>query len=717
MKKLHLLKTAAVSFLTLALLFEGCSSDSVVDELKSESTSSQEEPQKEEASAETSWWKAEDYDTVTSPWTGNQTLGIMTVIAKSGSKATLEERSASVGDYTFAKAFSSGGGGDTSSNALKFTLSGAGKITVYAAAAGSSGERKLMLKVASADAQSLGTTSTTAAAYEYSYSGTGSADCYLYSSNSSINIYAVKLEIEGTKAVEIVYPEAVTLNKTSLSLDAGKSESVTLTATISNEASVTSGYKTLTWSSSDSSVAGVSSSGVVRAKKAGKTTITVSTVNGKTAECSVTVTGESANAIQVSDFPTGWASYVGSTYYDKTSANTPPDSSTGTSGGYGAASGKIYTVSTRTALQSALSGNDRKIIYIDGMIDMTDGMLPAKANTSSTALDSWIKSQASSLTNSSSYGDVSSKVTSLVTWKTWYASGVKSTADESGVYKTARSSLSSKYGSIIKLNIPSNTTIIGLTESSGIRGGCIKISGASNVVIRNLFIQDSFDPFPQIEKGDGFNANWDGIEISNSAKYIWIDHCTIQDTIATTDDDFDHIKLSDGEELKYQVFDGLCDIKQASDFVTVSYCKFANHDKTSLIGHSSSYTADLNHQTITLHHNYYYNCNQRLPMVRFATIHIYNNFYETSGGRGNSYCIGLREQNRVYAENNYFGSGVTPTSNSQGDYYFTGNYGYSNAGSAAWTPSEWYSYTADTAANAKSLVVNNAGAGMWPVKQ
>jgi len=439
---------------------------------------------------------------------------------------------------------------------------------------------------------------------------------------------------------------------------------------------------------------------------------------------SVTVSGNKTirigeNVISASDTPTGWASYTGTTYFDGSTSNTPADSTKGTSGGYGASSSKIYTVSTRSALQSALSGTDKKIIYINGMIDMTDGMLPASASGSSTALDSWIADQVSALTDTSKYGSVSSSVTSLATWKSWYAAGNTNSADESGVYKTARSKLSSNYGSIIKLNIPSNTTIIGLTSASGIKGGCIKISGKSNIVIRNLFIQDPFDPFPQIEKGDGFNANWDGIEISSSSKYIWIDHCTIQDTIATTDDDFDHVSLSDGTSLKYQVFDGLCDIKQANDFVTVSYCKFANHDKTSLIGHSSSYTSDLNHQTITLHHNYYYNCKQRLPMVRFATIHIYNNYYlADSNGRGNSYCIGLREQNRVYAENNYFGSGVTPVSNSQGSYYFTGNYGYSDSDStAAWTPSAWYSYDLDSADDIPTIVTADSGAGVWEVVQ
>ena len=235
--------------------------------------------------------------------------------------------------------------------------------------------------------------------------------------------------------------------------------------------------------------------------------------------------------------------------------------------------------------------------------------------------------------------------------------------------------------------------------------------------MRNLIIQDAYDPFPQIEKGDGFNANYDAIEISGGSKYVWIDHCTLRDTISKTDSDFDTVTLKDGAEKKYQVFDGLCDIKQASDFITVSYCKFMDHDKTQLIGHSADYTDDTNHQTITLHNNYYLNCGQRLPMVRFSTIHIYNNYYDTDGtGRKNSYCIGLRENNKVYAENNYFGN-VTPVSNSQGSYYFTGNYGYDNTGSAAWTPSNYYTYTPLSAAEAKADVIENAGAGKLPVIQ
>lgn len=51
--------------------------------------------------------------------------------------------------------------------------------------------------------------------------------------------------------------------------------------------------KTVTWTSSDASVAAVSDSGVVTANKAGTATITATSVKGFTASCTITVTGES----------------------------------------------------------------------------------------------------------------------------------------------------------------------------------------------------------------------------------------------------------------------------------------------------------------------------------------------------------------------------------------------------------------------------------------
>lgn len=597
-----------------------------------------------------------------------------TALADSKNTITVEANNATIDGIKYTSRLKTGGGGSQAGRCLKISVTGNTSFKFYAVSSNSSDSRTMIVEVVENNAET----------------------------------------------VTIVRPSSVSLDKNSISLectDETPTPTETLTATVEPN-DVTTGYDKITWTSEDPSIASVSN-GVVTAIKAGSTTITASTSNGKTATCAVTVTSTMAtNCIRASDAPIGWASYNGTKDLADGSV-TPPDSSKGTVGGYGAISANIKTVSTRSELLSALSGTTKKIIYVNGMIDMTDGMLPAKASESTTSLDSWIKTKVSSMTDTTSYGSVASSVTSLATWKTWYAGGNTNSADESGVYKTARSSLSNDWGKQIKIVVPSNTTIIGLTDESGFKGGTVQLSSVSNVVLRNLIIQDSFDPFPQIEKNDGFNSNWDCIQIE-SCKYIWIDHCTLQDTIARNDDDFDHKSLSDGKNLKYQVFDGLCDIKRACDFITISYTKFYNHDKTSLIGHSASYTDDLKHQTITLMNNYYLNCNQRLPMVRMATIHILNNLYaldKSVSNRGNSYCIGLREQNSVYAENNCFDTGTTATSNSQGNYYFVGNIGQSNMGTAAWTPENYYSYTPMAATELKTYIPNNSGAGKWTVKQ
>ena len=54
-------------------------------------------------------------------------------------------------------------------------------------------------------------------------------------------------------------------------------------------------------------------------------------------------------------------------------------------------------------------------------------------------------------------------------------------------------------------------------------------------------------------------------------------------------------KSKDGEMMKWQVHDGLLDITNESDFVTVSWCILRNHDKTQLIGSSDKKTGDANH--------------------------------------------------------------------------------------------------------------------------
>ncbi len=79
-------------------------------------------------------------------------------------------------------------------------------------------------------------------------------------------------------------PTKVTLNVTKLSMNAGESYQLT------GKLSPSGCYGTVSFSSSNSSVARVSDQGLITAVGAGKATVTVRTNNGKTAKCTVTVT-------------------------------------------------------------------------------------------------------------------------------------------------------------------------------------------------------------------------------------------------------------------------------------------------------------------------------------------------------------------------------------------------------------------------------------------
>ena len=84
---------------------------------------------------------------------------------------------------------------------------------------------------------------------------------------------------------------SVHLNLTAITLDEGVSQ--TLRATINP--SDTTDDKTLTWKSSNTNVATVDQEGKVTAVKEGVATITVTTVNGRRAECKITVNKPSEN--------------------------------------------------------------------------------------------------------------------------------------------------------------------------------------------------------------------------------------------------------------------------------------------------------------------------------------------------------------------------------------------------------------------------------------
>ena len=386
------------------------------------------------------------------------------------------------------------------------------------------------------------------------------------------------------------------------------------------------------------------------------------------------------------------------------------------------------TVSTRSDLVKYAKAGGYFII-VDGMIDMTDGMLPSVGGGTTDELDSFVADTSGN--TYSSYSD----------WVAKYAAACSLTSDDEKKSTSTNTSLyadlwelSDNYKKQIQLVIASNTAIVGANADSGIKGATISISGVSNVVLRNLNIRDAYDPFPHHEvkdggvTSDGYNAQWDCITIqdkdsSNQTKYVWIDHCTFEDTMSLC---HGYTGGTNGTSEKWQTYDGLLDIKGLGQYITVSYCKFKNHDKTSLIG-SSDTDGDADTRLITYHHNYFYNCGQRLPMVRKTTMHLYNNYYAySSGDYSQQNAVGVRKGSTIYAENNYFDSGIkyafsdSGSSSSSGTLYSVGNTNNASSGTSLTNsvtatlftaPTGYPTYTLETAATVQANLPSEVGAG------
>ena len=455
---------------------------------------------------------------------------------------------------------------------------------------------------------------------------------------------------------------------------------------------------------------------------AGSATITA-TVDGVTSSA-YTVTAVDAEDVVISD---------GSTITDSDTTSrsgtltiTKGEIPTGYAGvGYSAPSYTTVTVTTAADLVNYAKKGGYFII-VDGMIDMTtryngNTMLPSVGGGTTTALDAFV--------NEKSGGAYST----YLKWQAAYAASCSLTTEdgESGSGNSDLFSmlwiLNNAYKNIIQLNVADNTAIVGKDADSGIRGAAISISGVSNVVLRNLNLADACDPFPHHEvkddgvTSDGYNAQHDCICIQGESSYIWIDHCTLEDTYTLA-----HVKTGGTSTEKWQTYDGLLDIKGTGANITVSYCKFKNHDKTSLIGSSDS-EGKASTRLVTYHHNYFYNCGQRLPMVRNTTMHLYNNYYAySSGPYSQQYAVGVRKGSVIYAEGNYFDSDIkyafsdSGSSSSSGTLYSSGNTNNASSGQSLSNSvgstlfsagPVAYTYTAESASTVKANLPNEAGSG------
>nr|WP_196779926.1 hypothetical protein [Campylobacter concisus] len=371
-------------------------------------------------------------------------------------------------------------------------------------------------------------------------------------------------------------------------------------------------------------------------------------------------------------------------------------------GGYVGKQSKEVTIKNRQSLiKYAKMGG--YVIYVDGLIDLSEGKIPQ--NGESEELDKFIRKIS---------GD---EFSSYAQFMQAYGASCLANLDGSQDPKLAalRKNLANEYKKLIVVPVASNTTIIGLGENSGIKGGSFLLKNVQNIAIRNMKIEDAFDPFPDIEKNDGFNAQYDGISIESS-KNIWIDRCHFKDTV-----DPSHVHLAGGELTKWQAYDGLCDIKGDSKAITISHNIFENHDKTMLIGSKDS-DGSSETRTITLAHNLFYNCAQRLPMARNSKVHAYNNFYDAKDGfYDQKYAIGVRFGSLIYAQNNYFAKGVNISYKcSNGAIFQSGNIDLSKKGNTCkkltkppFEPP--YKFEPIKASNVQNEVNKNAGTGKLAV--
>ncbi|MGA5283656.1 polysaccharide lyase family 1 protein [Actinospica acidiphila] len=205
---------------------------------------------------------------------------------------------------------------------------------------------------------------------------------------------------------------------------------------------------------------------------------------------------------------------------------------------------------------------------------------------------------------------------------------------------------------VIKVNVPSNTTIIGVGRDAAIKGASLQIKDVDNVIVRNLTLESPVDCFPQWDPTDGDRGNWNSeydTVVVHGATHVWLDHNTFTDGAHPDSAAPTHFGML------YQQHDGELDIVKGANHVTASWNVFTEHDKTILIGNSDSESTavgDRGRLKATFHHNLFEDLTERTPRVRFGQVDVYNNHFVAGSGYG--YSFGVGKESQLVAEHNAF---------------------------------------------------------------
>ncbi|QCB92209.1 pectate lyase family protein [Cellulomonas shaoxiangyii] len=252
---------------------------------------------------------------------------------------------------------------------------------------------------------------------------------------------------------------------------------------------------------------------------------------------------------------------------------------------------------------------------------------------------------------------------------------------------------------VIELKGISNVTIEGVGSGATFDQIGIHIRDSSNIIIQNVTVKN-------VKKSGSPTSNGgDAIGMESTVRNVWVDHVTLE--------------ASGGESEGY---DGLFDMKNDVEYVTLSYSILRNSGRGGLIGSSESDTGNSN---ITFHHNLYSNIDSRTPLLRGGLAHIYNNHYLNLHESG----INSRAGARAKVENNYFEDSKdvlgTFYTSERGEWQTAGNIldnvTWSSPGgdtrpagpsmASTTTVSVPYSYRLDGASCVPALVRATAGAG------
>ncbi|KOX16461.1 polysaccharide lyase family 1 protein [Nocardiopsis sp. NRRL B-16309] len=303
----------------------------------------------------------------------------------------------------------------------------------------------------------------------------------------------------------------------------------------------------------------------------------------------------------------------------------------GTTGGSAAAGEDVVHVATLEELRAAVGPRDDdrpRIVVVEGLIDGNTAPDGSAISCADYAVDGYTQED----------------------YLATYHPDVWGWDDPEGPLEEARAASQDVQAEQIRVDVGSNTTLVGADDDSELTGINLRVNDAENVILRNLTFSDAYDCFPGWDPKDGNTGNWnseyDNIEISGSTN-VWVDHNTFDDG------------ENPGSELpeyfgsKYEMHDALLDIVRESDLVTVSYNHFVERDKAMIVGNSDGRTTDRGHLRITYHHNHFDGLGQRAPRVRFGQVHVYNNHY-TLAGDLYQYALGAGKESQLVAENNVF---------------------------------------------------------------